>query len=349
MVPGNQETLGRDAMRRFLVGRTLIGPLFGALALVAALHTTAAAQAPSAQTPSSWPNKPVRIIVPVTPGSALDITARIIAERLSAQLGQTFVVENRTGAGGTIGAAFVAKSDPDGYTILIHSTAVTIFPATFANLPFETSRDFAAVTPAASVPLVLVVSPSRHKSLKDLVSTAKAKPGSINYATVGAGAAAHMTAERLRLSAGFEAQQIPFRGAPEAQTEVVAGRVDFFFSPVLAALPLIKSGQLLGLAVSSAKRASALPDVPTTIEAGYPNSEYEFWLGFFVPAKTPRDIVERLYQEIRKAKDHPDVKAKLAASGGEPMDMTPAQFQDYIRKSVAMNHVLAKAAGIKPQ
>jgi tripartite-type tricarboxylate transporter receptor subunit TctC len=320
--------------------------IFGALALVAALHTTAAAQTPAAQ---SWPNKPVRIVVPVTAGSALDITARVIAERLQAQLGQTFVVENRTGAGGTIGAAYVAKSDPDGYTILIHSAAVTIFPATFANLPFETSRDFAAVTPAASVPLVLVVSPARHKSLKALVSAAKAKPGSINYATVGAGAAAHMTAERLRLSAGFEAQQIPFRGAPEAQTEVVAGRVDFFFSPVLAALPLIKSGQLLGLAVSSAKRASALPDVPTTIEAGYPNSDYEFWLGFFMPAKTPRDIVERLYQEIRKAKDHPEVKAKLAASGGEPMDMTPAAFQDYIRKSVAMNHVLAKAAGIKPQ
>jgi tripartite-type tricarboxylate transporter receptor subunit TctC len=318
--------------------------LFAVLALLAGLNTPAIAQ-----TAQAWPNKPVRIIVPVTPGSALDITARVIAERLSAQLGQTFVVENRTGAGGTIGAAFVAKSDPDGYTILSHSAAVTIFPATFANLPFETSRDFAAVTPAASVPLVLVVSPARHKSLRELVSAAKAKPGSINYATVGAGAAAHMTAERLRLSAGFEAQQIPFRGAPEAQTEVVAGRVDFFFSPVLAALPLIKSGQLLGLAVSSAKRASALPDVPTTIEAGYPNSEYEFWLGFFVPAKTPRDIVERLYQEIRKAKDHPDVKAKLAASGGEPMDMTPAQFQDYIRKSVAMNHVLAKAAGIKPQ
>jgi tripartite-type tricarboxylate transporter receptor subunit TctC len=196
---------------------------------------------------------------------------------------------------------------------------------------------------------VLVVSPSRHKSLKELVSAAKAKPGSINYATVGAGAAAHMTAERLRLSAGFEAQQIPFRGAPEAQTEVVAGRVDFFFSPALAALPLIKSGQLLGLAVSSSKRASALPEVPTTIEAGYPNSEYEFWLGFFLPAKTPRDIVERLYQEIRKAKEHREVKAKLAASGGDPMDMTPAQFQDYVRKSVEMNHVLAKAAGIKPQ
>lgn len=214
-----------------------------ALALLAGMQGAAVAQA--------WPSKPVRVIVPVTAGSALDITARVIAERLSAQLGQTFVVENRTGAGGTIGAAFVAKSDPDGYTILIHSTAVTIFPATFANLPFDTARDFAAVTPAVSVPLVLVVSPSRHKSLKDLVGAAKAKPGSINYATVGAGAAAHMTAERLRLAAGFEAQQIPFRGAPEAQTEVLAGRVDFFFSPVLVAQPLIEAGQLSALAVSS--------------------------------------------------------------------------------------------------
>ena len=216
-------------------------------------------------------------------------------------------------------------------------------------MPFDTARDFAAVTPAVSVPLVLVVSPSRHKSLKGLVAAAKAKPGSINYATVGAGAAAHMTAERLRLSAGFEAQQIPFRGAPEAQTEVVAGRVDFFFSPVLVAQPLIKAGQLSALAVSSSRRSTTLPDVPTTVEAGFPNSEYEFWLGFFVPAKTPPDIVERLYQEIRKAKEHPDVKAKLAASGGEPMDMTPAQFQDYVRQSVEMNRALAKAAGIKPQ
>lgn len=305
------------------------------------IHGTALAQ--------TWPSKPVRVIVPVTAGSAIDIVARTISERLSTQLNQTFVVENRTGAGGTIGAASVAKSDADGHTILVHSAAVAIFPATFANLPFDTSRDFAAVTPIVNVPLVLVVSPSRHQSLKELVAAAKAKPGSINYATVGAGAAAHMTAERLRLSAGFEAQQIPFRGAPEAQTEVLAGRVDFFFSPVLAALPLLKSGQLRALAVSSSKRASALPDVPTTVEAGYSNSEYDFWIGFFLPAKTPRDIVERLYQEIRKAKEQPDIKAKLAALGGEPMDMTPAQYGDYVRKSVEMNRVLAKAAGIKPQ
>ncbi len=160
-------------------------------------------------------------------------------------------------------------------------------------------------------------------------------------------AAAHMTAERLRLSAGFEAQQIPFRGAPEAQTEVVAGRVDFFFSPVLTALPLVQSGHLLALAVSSSKRASALPDVPTTVEAGFPNSDYDFWIGFFLPAKTPREIVERLYQEITKAKESPDVKAKLTALGGEPMDMTPAQYDDYVRQSVEMNRALAKAAGIK--
>jgi tripartite-type tricarboxylate transporter receptor subunit TctC len=312
-----------------------------ACALVVAMQAGAAAQ--------SWPGKPIRIVVPVTAGSALDITARVIGDRLAAQLGQTVVVENRTGAGGTIGAAAVAKADPDGTTLLIHSTAVTIFPPTFASLPFDTARDFSGVTPVVNVPLVLVVSPARHKSLKELVAAAKAKPGSINYATVGAGAAAHMTAERLRLSAGFEAQQIPFRGAPEAQTEVLAGRVDFFFSPVLVAQPLIKSGQLLALAVSSSRRASALPDVPTTVEAGYPNSEYDFWLRFFVPSKTPRDIVERLYREIRKAKEHPDVRAKLAASGSEPMDMTPAEFDAYIRKSVEMNRALAKAAGIKPQ
>jgi tripartite-type tricarboxylate transporter receptor subunit TctC len=296
-----------------------------------------------------WPNKPVRVIVPVTPGSAIDTVARTISDGLASQLGQPFVVENRTGAGGTIGAASVAKADPDGYTILVHSTAHTIFPATFANLPFDTARDFAGVTPVVNVPLVLIVSPGKHKSLKELVATAKAKPGSINYATVGAGAAAHMTAERLRLSAGFEAQQIPFRGAPEAQTEVLAGRVDFFFSPVLAALPLVQSGQLLALAVSSSKRASALPEVPTTEEAGYPNSAYDFWIGFFLPAKTPREIVDKLYWEIRKAKEAPDVRAKFKALGGEPMDMTPAEFDVLIRDAVAMNRELAKAAGIKPQ
>ena len=270
----------------------------------------------------------------MTAGSALDLTARVIGERLRAQTGQTFMVENRTGAGGTIGAAFVAKSDPDGNTILIHSTAVTIFPSTFANLPFDTARDFAGVAPVVNVPLVMVVSPSRHKSLEGLVAAAKAKPGSINYATVGAGAAAHMTAERLRLAAGFEAQQIPFRGAPEAQTEVLAGRVDFFFSPVLVAQPLIKSGQLWR---SRCRAPSARRRCPTYRRRSKPATPTPNTISGSASSCRRRPRVtwsSACTPEIRKAKEHPDVKAKLAASGGEPMDMTSAEFDAHIRKSV---------------
>ena len=311
-------------------------------ALVLAL---AGAQSALAQ---SWPTKTVRVIVPVTAGSAIDIIARTVSEQLAAQLGQPFVVENRTGAGGTIGAAFVAKSDPDGYTILIHSSAHVISPSTFPNLSYDTGRDFAGVTLLANVPLVLVVSAAKYRSIHDLVGTAKERPGTTNFATVGYGAAAHLTAERFRLSAGFEAQQIPFKGAPEALTEVLAGRVDFFFSPTLPTLPLLQDGKLRALAVSSSRRATALPDVPTTLEAGFPNSNYDFWIGMFVPMKTPRDIVERLYQETRKAVQTRSVQEKFALLGGEPRDMTPAEFDKFIQSEIAMNAALVKAAGIKP-
>ena len=296
----------------------------------------------------SWPSKPVRIIVPVTAGSAVDITARTIAEQLSSQFGQTFVVENRTGAGGTTGMGFVAKADPDGYTILVHSAAFVIQPSTFPNLGYDSGKDFAGVMPLINVPLVLVVSPKKYKTLKELVTMAKSRPNAVNYATVGYGAAAHLTAERLRLAAGFEAQQIPFRGAPEAVTEVLAERVDFFFAPTLAAVPLVRDGKLNALAVSSSKRATSLPDVPTTIEAGYPNSDYNFWVGMFVPVKTPRDIVNRLYQETRKAMALKSVQDKLTAHGGEPMAMTPTEWDRFLQGEIAMNGELVKAAGIKP-
>jgi len=283
----------------------------------------------------------------VTAGSAIDIIARTVADNLSAPLGQPIVVENRTGAGGTIGAASVAKADADGYTILVHSAAHVIAPSTFPNLPYDAARDFAGVAPLAIVPLVLVVSPERYQSIGDLVAKAKASPGGINYATVGAGAAAHLTAERFRLSAGFTAQQIPFRGAPEAITEVMAGRVDFFFSPTLPTLPLLQAGKLKALAVSSSKRAAALPDLPTTLEAGYANSDYNFWIGMFAPAHTPRDIVERLNQETLKLLGTAAVREKLATLGGEPMAMTPAAFDVFIKDEIAMNAALVKAAGIK--
>jgi tripartite-type tricarboxylate transporter receptor subunit TctC len=296
-----------------------------------------------------WPSKSVRVIVPVTAGSAVDITARTLADNLSQQFGQPFVVENRTGAGGTTGMGYVAKSvDPDGYTILVHSAAFVIQPATFPNIGFDGGKDFAGVTLLARVPLVLIASPSKYKSLRELVAAAKARPNAVNYATVGYGAAAHLTAERLRLSAGFEAQQIPFRGAPEAVTEVLAQRVDFFFSPTLAALPLVREGKLAALAVSSSKRAAALPEVPTTVEAGYPNSEYNFWIGMWVPVKTPREIVDKLYAETRKALALKSLQDKLIALGSEPADMTPPEFDKFVQDEITLNAALVKAAGIKP-
>ena len=297
----------------------------------------------------AWPSKPVRIIIPVSAGSATDVTARVIADHLTQQLGQPFIVENRTGAGGTTGMGYVAKQvEPDGYTILVHSAAFAIQPSTFPNLGYDSGKDFAGVTLLAMAPLVAIALPEKYKTLKDLVATAKAKPGSINYSTVGYGAAAHLAAERLRLAAGFEAQQIPFRGAPEAINEVLSGRADFFFSPALAAVPLINGGQLVGLATSSSRRALALPDVPTTLEAGYPNSDYNFWLGMWVPVKTPRPIVEKLAEETRKALKLKEVQDKLVVLGNEPEDMTPEQFDKFFHDDIARNSELVKAAGIKP-
>jgi tripartite-type tricarboxylate transporter receptor subunit TctC len=299
--------------------------------------------------PQVWPSKPVRIIVPVTAGSATDVTARVVAEHLAQQLGQPVVVENRTGAGGTTGMGYVAKSvEPDGYTILVHSAAFAIQPATFPNLGYDSGKDFAGVTLLGNAPLVMIASPPKYKTLKDLVTAAKAQPNSVNYATVGYGAAAHLTAERLRLAAGFEAQQIPFRGAPEAVNEVLAQRVDFFFSPTLAAVPLIRDGKLSALAVSSSKRALSLPEVPTTVEAGYPNSDYNFWIGMWVPVKTPRDIIDRLYQETAKVLAMPAVQEKLAALGSELATMTPAEFDKFFQADIALNSALVRAAGIKP-
>ncbi len=297
----------------------------------------------------SWPSKPVRIVVPVSAGSATDVTARLIADHLQQQLGQPFVVENRTGAGGTTGMGYVAKQvDPDGYTILVHSAAFTIQPSTFPNLGYDSGKDFAGVTLLGMAPLVMIASPEKYKTLKDLVNAAKAKPNSVNYSSVGYGAAAHLAAERFRLAAGFEAQQIPFRGAPEAINEVLAKRVDFFYSPTLAAVQLIRTGKLSALAVSGSKRALALPEVPTTIEAGYPNSDYNFWLGMWVPVKTPRDIVDKLYAATKKTLALKEVQDKLVALGSEPEEMTPAEFDKFFHDDIARNAALVKAAGIKP-
>jgi len=292
----------------------------------------------------------VRVIVPFTPGSATDIMARTVAEKLTAQFGQTFLVENRPGAGGTIGVGQVARADPDGYTVLVHSSSYTVTPTTYPNTPYDTLRDLTGITPLGLLPNVLVISPSKGiKSVKELVAAAKAQPGSMNAASAGMGSATHLNAERFRLGAGIEVVHVPFKGTPEALTEVMTGRVDYYFCPVNAALPLLKEGKLLGLAVGSTKRSIALPQTPTTLEAGIPNSDYNFWVGMFVPAKTPREIVERLYQETKRALNAPDAREKLTRLGAEPMDYAPDAFNDYIRKEIAANAALVKAAGIKAQ
>lgn len=314
---------------------------FAALALAAA-QGMACAQA--------WPTKPVRVIVPFTPGSGTDIMARIVTEKLTGQLGQTFVVENRPGAGGTIGVGQVAKADPDGYTILVHSSSYTVTPSTFPNAPYDTLRDLTGITPLGLLPNVLVIAPSKGiKSVKDLVAAAKAKPGALNSASVNIGSATHLNAERFRLGAGIDVVNVPFKGTPEALTEVMTGRVDYYFCPVNAAIPMLKEGKLLGLAVGSSKRSIALPDMPTTLEAGIPNSDYNFWVGMFVPAKTPKEIINRLYQETVKAQSSPDAREKLVKLGAEPMDYAPDAFNTYIRNEIASNAALVKAAGIKAQ
>jgi tripartite-type tricarboxylate transporter receptor subunit TctC len=312
----------------------------GLAALAATLPLAVAAQA--------YPNKPIKVIVPFAAGSTTDIIARAISDKMSQSLGQQLVVENKGGASGTIGQAQVAASAPDGYTIMVHSSSHTVSPHTFAKLPFDTLADFAPITPISSTPNVLVISPSKNiKTLKDLLAAARAKPGSMNFASAGQGSATHLNAEKFKLAAKIEAQNIPFKGSAEAVTEVVAGRVDYYFSPIAPVIGQIRNGQLLPLAVGSPKRAAALPDVPTTAEAGVPGSEFNFWIGMFAPAKTPKEIVDRLQAEVVKALNTPEVKERFTALGADAWTLKPAEFDAYLRDEIRSNAALVKAAGLE--
>ena len=298
---------------------------------------------------AAYPNKPIRVIVPFPAGSTTDIIARAIADKMGASLGQALVIDNRGGASGTIGQAAVATAAPDGYTIMIHSSSHTVSPSTFAKLPFDTLGDFAGITPISSTPNVLVISPTKNiKTLKDLLAAAKAKPGSMNFASAGQGSATHLNAEKFKMAAGIDAVNIPFKGSAEAVTEVMAGRVDYYFSPIAPVIGQIKEGQLLPLAVGSPRRASALPDVPTTLEAGVPGSEFNFWIGMMAPGKTPRDIINRLQEEVIKALASPEVKTRFASLGADAWTLKPEQFDAYIKEEIASNAKLVKAAGLAP-
>jgi tripartite-type tricarboxylate transporter receptor subunit TctC len=296
----------------------------------------------------TWPTKPLRAIVPVGAGSSTDIVHRIVLEQLSAQLRQPIVVENRVGAGGTVGSAVVAKSEPDGYTILAHGAAHTIAPALYKSLPYHPARDFIAVVPVGISPSVLVVSPAKAvSSAAELATAARTRPGTLNFSSVGVGSATHLSAERFVSSAGIQAVHVPFKGGAEATLEVIAGRVDFFFGPVALVLPHIRDGKLRALAVNGSSRSTALPDVPTLREAGFKEAEYPIWFALFAPARTPSDIVNRLHRETSSALQAPRVREKLAALGVDPMVMSQSDFAAHIDREILLNAKLVQQAGVK--
>lgn len=317
---------------------------FAALALLAGLHGAAQAQL------AAYPNKPIRFIVPFTAGSGTDVIARTVGDTMARGLGQPIIIENKPGAGGTIAAAQVAKGEPDGYTVLIHSSSHAVNPAIYPSLPFDTLKDLTGVTPLASLPNVMVVSPERGwKTVGDVVAAAKAKPGQLNYASAGMGSATHLNAEKFKLQAGFDAVHVPFKGTPEAVTDVIGGRTDWYFAPLSAALPLIRDGKLQALAVSTPQRTAALPQVPTTVEAGVPGSDYIFWVAMIVHSGTPPAVVKRLNEEAHKALANPDVKERMVKLGAEPFPLTPEAFNAFIRSEMESAARVAKAANLKAQ
>jgi len=297
-----------------------------------------------------YPNKPVHVVVPFTAGSATDILARTYGQKLSEMWSQPVVVDNRPGAGGTIGAAVVAKSAPDGYTLLVHSAAQAYNPSIYPSLPYDTVKDFIDVVPLGGQPNVLVVAPSSGiKTVAELIAQAKQKPGQLNFGSAGTGSGTHINGEKFKLAAGIDVVHIPYKGTPEALTDTIAGRVTYFFSPISAALPFVRDGKLVALAVSTAKRSSALPNVPTVAEAGLPGFDYSLWVGLFAPAGTPADVIDKIARDIRTVAQSADVKERFAALGAEPMPMTPSEFKQFVDSEITESAKVVKAAGIKAQ
>jgi tripartite-type tricarboxylate transporter receptor subunit TctC len=319
--------------------RTWCGAVTAAVLLV--LNSAAIAQ--------DWPTRSMLVVSAVSAGNAGDIIARIVLEQVSKQVGQSFVIENRPGGGGTIGSTSVAKAEPDGYTMLLLTSSQGSYVVLHKTLPYDPLRDFAPVALFGIQPSVLVAAPSKGwTSLADLIAAAKARPGALNFASAGLGSASHWAAERLRLAAGIDVQHIPFRGPVEAFTEVMTGRVDFYYLPIAPALPNIRDGKVVALAVSTPKRAPALPNVPTVVEAGYPDAQYLFWGGLALPVKTPRDIVDRLHAETQKALNVPALQERLATFGVEPMPMSVSEFGQFYRDDVAAIIKLAKDINLVP-
>ena len=311
-------------------------------ALAVALAGTAQAQ--------SWPEKPIHIVVAFTPGSATDVIGRAVSNELSAKLGQPVIIENKPGAGGTIAAGLVAKAAPDGYTLLLNSSGHTVSPWIYDKLTYDTAKDLMGVSLIARQPNIMVVSPDKGwKSVGDLVKQAKAQPGKISFASAGVGSATHMNGEKFKAAAGIDVLHVPYKGTPEALNDVMGGRVEYFFSPVVAALSLVRDKRVVALANGSPVRSSVLPDVPTTEEAGYKGSGYDYWAGLLAPAGTPPAVIDKLNKALVAALAQPEVKERLGKIGADPAPTTPKEFDELVARELKENGALIKAAGIKAQ
>lgn len=304
---------------------------------------------PLAAKAQDWPSKePIKIIVPFSAGSATDIVARTVFAQVGSRIGQTFVVENRGGAGTTLGSAIVAKAEPDGYTLLVNSTSHVVVASTYAHLPYSVADDFTGISELADIPFVIATS-TKYNTLNDLIEAGKKPGGNVLYGSAGIGTSGQLFMERLRLAAGFAATHVPFRGTPEGMTELIAGRLDVYPAPALNALPLVQDNKIHALAISATKRLALMPTVPTLAEAGVPSALYNFWIGAFAPAKTPKPIVDRLNHEVVAVLERKDIADKICALGGEPAPMTPAEFDAFVRKEIAINAEIVKASGYKPE
>jgi tripartite-type tricarboxylate transporter receptor subunit TctC len=329
-----QEAIAMQVMRKFAV--VLCGMLVFAL--------------PGAVCAQAYPTKAVHAIISFPPGSSTDIVGRIVAQKLSEYWGQPVLAENRGGAGGSIGTAIVAKAAPDGYTLLIDSSAHAVTPAIYAKLPYDTLKDFVDIAPLAGQPNVLVVPPgSKAKSVADLIADAKANPGKINFASAGIGSGTHLNLEKFKLMTGVDVTHIPYKGTQEVITDLLGGRVDYYFAPISAGLSNIRDGKLRAIAVSSARRSSSLPEVPTVAESGVPGFEFTLWFGVWGPAGMPAEVVDKISRDVNRALADPGVRERLAKLGNDTMSMTPAEFGQFVRKEVDDYARVIKAAGIKPQ
>jgi tripartite-type tricarboxylate transporter receptor subunit TctC len=297
-----------------------------------------------------YPSKPVRLIISFTAGSSTDIVARIVMQKVSEYWGQPAVIENRAGAGGSIGSNVVATAAPDGYTLLVNSSAHAVNPAIYASLPYDTLKSFVDVVPLTVQPNVLVVnSTSPFKTMMDLVNSARAHPGQLNFGHAGVGSGTHLNTERFIAAAGMKVTQVPFKGTPEVIAALLSDSVHCYWSPISAGMSAIKGGKLRALAVSSARRNPTLPDVPTTGEAGVKGADSPLWFGMWAPAGTPGPVVQKISADVRKALADPGVKEKLIALGNDPLDMPPAEFAKFVREEISTYAAVIKAAGIKPQ